>query len=150
LVALKQLTRKRAGQGQQEEVADGTNNTNNSSHSNSKRRRSLRSSGPSSATTPPPSPLLNNNQQRQLQRMKTVTPMPGDLDGSSADEETRIGIGSGSGSDGSTVDDSDACRSTPGVESFSQQQQQREDGSVLARPTSRRKQQWRPCHAALQ
>lgn len=154
-----QLTRMHAGEGGQQQQPAGSsraatgacaNNADDNSQHSSKRRRTLRSGGPPSATPPPPSPLLNNRQQRQQQwqRMKEVTPMPADLNGSSVDEATRIGgSGTRSGSDGSTVNSSDGSRSTPGVDSLGQQQP---DESSFMRSVSRRKQQWRPCHAALQ
>jgi hypothetical protein len=151
-----QLTRQHAGEDGQQHGSSRApagacaNNANDGSQHSSKRWRTLRSGGPPSASPPPPSPLLNNRQQRlqQRQRMKEVTPMPADLNGSSVDEATRIGGGSntGSGSDDSTVNSSDGSRSTLGVDSLGQQQP---DESSFMRSVSRRK-PWRPCHAALQ
>lgn len=146
-----QLTRKRAGEGQQEPACSDApagacaNNASDSSHDSSKRRRSLRSSGPASEAPAPPSPLLNNRQQRmqQRERLKALTPMPADLNGSSIEEGTCMGRSN----DSSTVDGSDGSRATPGVDSL---RQQHSEVSVSVRSVSRRKQQWRPCHAALQ
>jgi hypothetical protein len=155
-----QVTRQRATEGQQEPAGSfgpadgaGVNNgsgSHNSSHTSSKRpHRTAALSNPQPGPVLPSSPLLNN---RQDKGRKPPTPAPADLEGSSSEAFAGSGSGSGHGS-GSTDGGSDSSRLTPGVESGGseqahKQQQQLADGGT--RSASRRKQQWRPCHAALQ
>jgi hypothetical protein len=153
---LQQRTRQRATEGQDEPAgssgpADGVGANNgsgshNSSHTSSKRaRRTANPSNPQPGPVLPSSPLLNNQQDKGR---KPPTPAPVDLDGSSSEA-----FAGSRNSSGSSEGGSDSSRLTPGVESGGpaqahKQQQLLADGGT--RSASRRKQQWRPCHAALQ
>jgi hypothetical protein len=102
----------------------------------------------------PTSPLINNQQQQPASQAAAVSGHA-DLNGSCCLDGS---TGNSSGSGDSTVCGlQDTSRDSPGVESSGDEEackQHNLDGfgrvGVHGRVPSRRKQHWRPCHAALQ